>query len=368
MTSLDTSTPERAIEGLVGETLKGRWKVVELVQKQAFQTGGCFSVGYAVEDKDGRRAFAKILDFSRALQEPDTARALNEMTDAYIFERSLLEICGARGLTRIVRGLDYGELARSDVPLGKLFFIIFEMAEGDVRRYMNSNAKAYLSWRLRVLHDIAVGLNQLHTNNIMHQDLKPSNVLVFDKDRSKLGDLGRAHSSALSSPHDGHRRPGAFYYAPPEQIYEHHFGDRLMYRLAGDMYLLGSMLDFFVTSKPTTVRLMETLQEVHRPFVVHVNGWRGFFQDVVPHLQAAHSQLVRNFFERVHAFMGNAANSKHLAEDLTQLYRYATNPDPILRGHPNARAFRHGSPYDLQRFVSAFEILSRRVRIAEKLR
>jgi hypothetical protein len=28
-------------------------------------------------------------------------------------------------------------------------------------------------WRLRHLHDIAVGLNQLHTNEIFHHDVKP---------------------------------------------------------------------------------------------------------------------------------------------------------------------------------------------------
>jgi serine/threonine protein kinase len=368
MAYLDSTTTAKPVECLAGETLNKRWKVIELIPRQSFQTGSNFSVGYVVEDTDGTRAFAKVLDFSRALQESDTAHALNQMTESYIFERSLLELCGKHGLSRIVRGLDYGEISRTDVPLGKLFFIVFEMAEGDVRRYMSSNSKAYMSWRLRILHDTATGLQQLHNKNILHQDLKPSNVLIFENgDRSKLGDLGRAHASALRSPHDDFQRPGAFYYAPPEQIYAHHFDDRLAYRLAGDLYLLGSMLDFFVTGRPTTVRLMDALEDVHKPFVVNVNGWRGYFRDVLPHLQTAYSALARTFADQARAFLGNSRNAGQLAGEITLLYRYATNPDPLLRGHPNSRSIKHGSPYDLQRFIAGFEILHKKIGISEKI-
>src|ERR1700674_4589394 len=111
----------------------------------------------------------------------------------------------------------------------------------------------------------------------------------------KLEGLWRAHCDAMTAPHDEHQRPGAFYYAPPEQIYDHHFDDRSAYRMAGDLYLLGSMLDFFLTGTPTTVRLMDALEEVHRPFVIEQNGWRGFFTDIVPHLQAAHGDLIVDF-------------------------------------------------------------------------
>lgn len=360
-------TGERPVESLVGAKLNERWTVTELIEKKSFQTGSCFSVGYIVEHDNGTRAFAKVLDFSAALQADDTARSLRDMTDAYVFERSLLEMCGTHGLTRIVRGLDYGDLVWKDVPLGKLFFMIFEMAEGDVRRYMNSNSKSYLSWRLHVLHDIAIGLAQLHAKRIHHQDLKPSNVLVFDDgDRSKLGDLGRAHCMSLKAPHDDIRRPGAFYYAPPEQIYDHHFDDREAYRRAADLYLLGSMLDFFVTGTPTTVRLMDKLDEVHRPFVMSQDGWRGFFKDVLPHLMAAHGDLVVEFSEKLARLVGASHGASTLVSELTSLFRYATNPDPLARGHPTPRSIQHMSNYDLQPFVSSFELFSRKIAISEK--
>jgi hypothetical protein len=137
MTLLDSEEAQKPIEALAGMTLNNRWRVIELIQRDAVQTGSVFSVGYVVEDnKNGSRAFAKVLDFSRALQADDTARALNQMTESYIFERSLLEICGNHGLSRVVRGLDFGEVTRSNVPLGKLFFLIFELADGDIRKYI----------------------------------------------------------------------------------------------------------------------------------------------------------------------------------------------------------------------------------------
>lgn len=372
MYSVGSPLSPRPIEQLVGTVLNDRWKIAELLPKASFQTGSCFSVGYVVEDSQNSdsKAFAKVLDFSQALQQPDTASALNEMTQSYIFERSLLELCGKHNLTRVVRGLDYGDLARSDVPLGKLFFIVFEIAEGDVRKFVNLNGGGQLSWRVRTLKDIALGLSQLHGKRAFHQDLKPSNVLIFDQGNiAKLGDLGRAHCHGLPAPHDGHSRPGAFHYAPPEQVYDHQMQDTLIYRHAGDMYLLGSMLDFFVTKKPTTVRLIEALDEVHKPFVVRQNGWRGFFVDVLPHLHAAYGTLVHDFSQNLKHLLGlhsQSASAAKLVEEITCLYKYATNPDPLLRGHPRARYMEHQSNFDLQRFISGFEILSRKLALLEK--
>ena len=160
-----------ALEGLSGRRLNGRWTVVELVKQNRFQTGSCFSIGYKVKDDAGTVAFAKVLDFSRALQEPDSADALNRMTEAYLFERELLKICSGLNLTKVIKGLDYGEIEVDNVPLRKIYFIISEIAECDVRKYMAENGPGYLSWRLAILHDVATGLSQLHKRGVYHQDL-----------------------------------------------------------------------------------------------------------------------------------------------------------------------------------------------------
>jgi hypothetical protein len=57
-------TSNNAAYHLLGRVLDGDWRVVELVEKRTDDTGGCFSVGYRVEDASGRSAFLKALDYS----------------------------------------------------------------------------------------------------------------------------------------------------------------------------------------------------------------------------------------------------------------------------------------------------------------
>ena len=46
---------------------------------------------------------------------------------------------------------------------------------------------------LRLADDVLTGLDALHAKGIVHRDLKPSNILLDDKGRAVLSDLGVAH-------------------------------------------------------------------------------------------------------------------------------------------------------------------------------
>src|SRR5262249_27237780 len=121
-----------------------------------------------------------------------------------------------------------------------------ELADsGDVRKYLDVAARFDSAWVLRSLHHVATGLRQLHSAGIAHQDVKPSNVLVFDAKISKVADLGRASSQGESPPHEDHHIAGDPEYAPPELCYHHVVPDWNQRRLGCDAYLLGSMVVFF---------------------------------------------------------------------------------------------------------------------------
>ncbi|KAM9351826.1 receptor-interacting serine/threonine-protein kinase 4-like isoform 1-T2 [Symphorus nematophorus] len=71
----------------------------------------------------------------------------------------------------------------------------------------------------RLAHEVALGMNFLHSRKLMHHDLKPSNVLLNDDLKAKVADFGlsRVSTSALSSDRETTKQNGGSYkYMPPE--------------------------------------------------------------------------------------------------------------------------------------------------------
>ena len=260
-----------AARRLTGLRLPEGWKVVRLLEHSPVATGGCFSCGYEVESDTGDRAFLKALDYSGAFRSPDPAQALNAMTAAYIFERDLLVRCRERGLDRVVGAVASGKVVLDDDPAaGLVEYLIFERADGDVRQQMSDLAAFDLRWRMLCLRHVATALKQLHGELIAHQDVKPSNVLLFDRD-SKLADLGRAACKGLSPPHEALEVAGDPSYAPPELLYGFVSPEWSVRRLGCDSYLLGSMLVWFFTGLERRLwSLIDCMRLFAQPFgVVH---------------------------------------------------------------------------------------------------
>ena len=166
-----------SILSLEGMELRQEWKVGKLLKDGPKGSGGHFSVCYELNSATGSTAFLKVLDPRKALAEPDVARALEQLTSEFNFERDLLAICNGRRLSKIVICRGHGEIKLDDHPL-PFFYMVFELAEGDVRTQLEVGTRRPFTWCYRVLHNAAVGVSQLHKNGIFHQDIKPSNVLV----------------------------------------------------------------------------------------------------------------------------------------------------------------------------------------------
>ena len=100
-----SGTPAEQLEGLV---LNNGWTVGKPIIRTSPQAGGCFPCAYHVPRANWETAFLKAMDFAAPLREPDRARALNELTGAFLFERAILEECADRKMSRIVRAIDGG--------------------------------------------------------------------------------------------------------------------------------------------------------------------------------------------------------------------------------------------------------------------
>jgi serine/threonine protein kinase len=343
---------------LLGVRLNDGWIIVEKAVRLAKQTGGAFSYGY-IASRGSERAFMKAYDFERAFSADDPMKELEKLVKSYNFERDLFDICSEYKMTRIVKVLSHGVVTHSGVPFGRLYYLLFELAESDARLFLSTQQDCTVAWRVRCLQHIATALQQLHFRGIYHQDTKPSNVLIFgERSTSKLGDLGRAHCSTKQAPHDTAKVPGAFRYAPPELLYGSPVLDARQQRGATDLYLFGSMIYFVMMGVPITSELMKLAPE-HKPIYFGGRDLGVFFRDVLPFLIDAHSEIARLFEAELLPKVLDA----DLVARIVMLLRYATAPDPFLRGHPAARRVKHGDPYDLQRFISELNVIARRLEI-----
>jgi serine/threonine protein kinase len=337
------STPA---EQMTGRDLPNGWSVTCLIPRTGSQTGGHFSCSYNVENVDGRKAFLKAMDYTRALTAPDPATALNAMTSAYLFERQLLEECKDKKMSRIVKAIENG---KEMIAGAVVEYLIFEVADGDIRSYLDAATSFDLVWTISCIHNVCLGVQQLNMANIAHQDLKPSNVLVFAGDGEKLADLGRAWHKLRISPHDDMNFAGDLGYAPPELLYGYLSNEETERRFGADFYLLGSMILFLFTGLRASALLLAELSSMHHPRV-----WKGSYEEVLPYLQ--------------HAFTANlltiqtSFTDQSLAEEVIDVFRQTCNPDIALRGDKYQKA-RHGSRFGVQRIISQFD----RLRLAARL-
>lgn len=325
----------------LSERLEGRqlgdWNVMERTQTVDGMTGSNFSIGYEAERSDGRRGFIKVLDISRAAQTQDPARTLEYVTAAFNFERDIL--AGCKGLSRVVHVLAEGtENEIADGQLEVAQYIVFELADTDLRKLRLTVSTFDVAHSLRTLHHVATGLAQLHGRKMAHQDIKPSNILLFEGQGSKLGDLGSSSWKSKAGPHDEFTIPGDLAYAPPELLYGHVYLDWDTRRRACDLYQLGSLAVFAFTGVGMTWLLNKHTHVSHR----HTK-WSGRYREILPYLERYFREAILDL-------------SQHLPEpfvhDVTQVVVELCQPDPTRRGHPRNHAI--GNPYGLERYVSLF--------------
>ena len=341
-------------EQLAGMTLANGWKVEKMITRPQHATGGHHSTGYDVVDAKGRQGFLKAMDYTEALKASNSPDLLRAYADAYIFERDVCLACRDRRMSRVVHAIDHGSIQMKPGDLSsKVEYLIFERAENDVRLYLDAQAAFDAAFVMRTVHHVATAMYQLHKGEIAHQDLKPSNVLIFGEVGAKVCDMGRAWSKAHQSPFDNANVPGQTGYAPPEQLYGVPRNGSADARYTADLYHLGSLITFFFTKSNMNGLLCAFLPPPMRPAL-----WTGSFEDVLPALYQAFGQSLQGF---------DAAVPTYLKPELITMTTALCEPDPAKRGHPTTLKRCNGNtapamarPFSLERFISTFDLLAGR--------
>jgi len=308
------STPLTPAQKLVGQKLPQDWTVVSMVTKAPNATGGHFSIGYIVKHKSGREAFLKAIDFSRAFSTPDPSRALQELTETFNFERDLLNKCRNKNLDRVVRAIEDGNITIDGVSVP---YLIFELAGGDIRSHMDLSVKLDLAWTLRMLHQVAVGLQQLHGVGIAHPDYKP--------------------------PHEDFIIAGAYPYSPPELRYGFTHSDFNQRRFGCDAYLLGNIILFALTRLTVPTVMYSFIAPQHMP-----NVWTGTYEQVLPYLQKAFNDALQVVEPQI---------PQEVRTDILLMLRYLCEPDLAKRGHPK-NCSSTGNNFSLERFITKLNVLA----------
>lgn len=327
---------------LVGYTFQSGWRVICEHNTFGPTTGGVYSMCFDVE-KDGKTCFMKAFDFATYMlnkhpNEGNPMSKIKEMVDQYNYEYQLSNLCRDAHVTKVVfviySGAEYVENMRIIVP-----YLIFEMADGDMHQALETSDRLDFAWKLKSLHDIAVGLMQLHKIGISHQDVKPSNILIFEL-QSKLGDLGCALCDSIASPFGDRKFIGDHSYAPPERYYKVSVVDDKEQKYLTDCYLLGSLMTYYLTGVH-----MNALLYQHLPESLHYNNYQGRFVEIKTYLNNA-------FRQSLEVIRNSIPMDNNLSCRLLSLIEYLCNPFVEQRGHPKDIKNTHCSNYNLERFIS----------------
>jgi serine/threonine protein kinase len=255
-------------------------------------------------------------------------------------------------MSKVVTILDDGEIPADPAKGNQIpvHYLIFEMADSTARDHIALAYRLDNAWRMRSLHNVAVGLDQLHKNGIAHQDLKPSNVLLFEKlKQSKIGDLGRAESKASKSVYFNYEIAGDPSYSPPEFLYHHVLPDWNIRRQACDLYHLGSLLSFYYTKSQMT-----SLLQSYLPSPYHWQNWTGDYKVVLPYLNEAFEAVVTDM--KVTIF--ESVKDAELTKEIVTIVQHLCTPNPEERGHPSNLNAKF-TKYSLEKYVSWFARLAR---------
>ncbi len=336
---------------LLGKQLSGGWSVIEALPHKVNSTGGNFSCTYKVRNEEGALAFLKAMDFTDTIGASDMMAQIYKKTSEILFEINVVDIC--KNLKRVVTAITHGQIVldKSKQLESVVFYIIFELAEGDSRDFVTSVNQLELVWIFRTLHSIAVGIRQLHGENIAHQDLKPSNVLLFQNNVSKIGDLGRASHKSIPSLHDVNYCAGDLFYAPPELLYNYIHPEWQIRRERCDLYLLGSMIVFFATGQGFTQHLLLRLSDSLKPATLG-GQYRGDYSDIRPFLETHYEEIVDQT-------VGSFHDAYRM--DVRELVSKLCHPNPERRGYEFVTG--DSSRRSLERCISVLDRLSRKAQI-----
>ena len=176
--------------------------------------GGLLSNRYEIIDKIGAGGMANVFKgIDRVLNRYVAVKVLKKefSEDETFVKKFWSEAQSAAGLTHanIVNVYDVAE------DRG-LYYIVMELVEGiTLKEYIQKKGKLTPKEVIGIIKQVCSGIDAAHSNNIIHRDIKPQNIIISKEGKVKVTDFGIA--KATSSNTISTNTMGSVHYTSPEQ-------------------------------------------------------------------------------------------------------------------------------------------------------
>ena len=206
---------------MIGQTIS-HYKIIEKLG------GGGMGIVYKAHDLNLDRVIAlKFLPPAFSLDEETKQRFINEAKAASSLQHQ--NIC-------TIHEID-------ETEDGQLF-ICMDCYEGETLKSKVANGPLESIEVIKIMLQIADGLNKTHSKGIIHRDIKPANIFISNEGIVKILDFGLASSSSRNEFTQIDNSSGTCNYMSPEQV----LGEEADHRT--DIWALGIVMFEMLTGKP----------------------------------------------------------------------------------------------------------------------
>jgi serine/threonine-protein kinase len=123
-----------------------------------------------------------------------------------------------------------------------IYYIVMEFVKGEtLKKYIQKKGRLSEQETVKISRQVAEALKHAHTNNIIHRDIKPHNILITEEGIAKVTDFGIARAATSSTINNTSNVIGSVHYFSPEQARGGYVDDK------SDIYSLGIVMYEMVT-------------------------------------------------------------------------------------------------------------------------
>lgn len=125
---------------------------------------------------------------------------------------------------------------------GDIYYIVMEYVKGEtLKKYINKKGRLSETETIKISRQVAEALKHAHSNNIVHRDIKPHNILITEEGIAKVTDFGIARAATSSTINNTSNVIGSVHYFSPEQARGGYVDDK------SDIYSLGIVMYEMIT-------------------------------------------------------------------------------------------------------------------------